>query len=110
MAQDKKTPLIEDGKVSIVLDGKEEVLEATIDAALKLSRDNGGLASVMQRLRSLDVDVFVQVVQAGLGREVPPVSIFAAGMNNLLPQCIIYIDLLICGGSRPKKGASKGKQ
>lgn len=107
-----------EGIIEIELDGETVELRPTPHAALKLSQTFGGLFPIISRIRQLELEVFVAVVQYGGGFKQSqhadlPEKVFKSGMTALAPALIDYITVLANGGSMPKfdeeAEASEGK-
>jgi hypothetical protein len=99
-----------DGIIEIDLDGESVELRPTPQAALKLSQTFGGLFPIIGRIRQLDLDAFVAVVQYGGGIKQTkdlPEKVFSSGMTTLAPALIDFITVLANGGKMPNFDAEE---
>jgi len=92
--------------VSITLNGRAETLRCTLRAA-KLVNAAGGFAEALRRLAGFDLDAYVAIVAAGLGKKPSDVedAVYEAGLPNLTEALSEYVGLLSNGG-RPFKSES----
>src|SRR4051812_6488094 len=108
------TPVPGEGSVFIRLAGYEEELElkCSVDAALTLCRQPGGMESlepsvstVTSRLRSLDIDTMALIIRLGRGigpsavKDLPKV-IYETGLYEVMLQLSPFLGALKNGGKR----------
>lgn len=106
----------ESGEVGITLEGAEYTLRPTLDAALTLSRQAGGIRAAITRVLDLDLDTIISVIRLGIGRaEAKKLKnldriIWENGLldsqGELVLRCVEYLSNLARGG-RPE-GSSGG--
>jgi hypothetical protein len=89
------------GEVDITLDGKEVTLQCSLPVAKRISA-HGGYKHVTNRLGQGDLDFYVMVVAAGLGKKENEVevAVYKAGMPYLVTPLSTFIDYL-CNGGKP---------
>lgn len=98
------------GNVDVTLLGETHVLKPTLDAAMTLSRQHGGLMDLIQQIGRMDFDAIVLVLQKGLGlsgddAKALPEKVYATGLLSLVAPCTKYVHVLLNGGRQPgKKG------
>lgn len=105
--------VLEDGLVTLELEGEPVELSATIEAARKLSKQ-GGLRVMMDRIGNMDLDAYVAVISAGTGdRNLTSLEerVHHSGVMNLMVPLIEYLSILANGGRRQaeKKSAARSK-
>lgn len=57
------------GNVEITLGGEQLTLRPTLQAALTVSRQGGGIRGAMTRAMDMDLDTLVMVIRAGIGTD-----------------------------------------
>jgi hypothetical protein len=87
------------GEVDIDLNGRSETLRSSLGAAKKVN-GAGGYAQVLQKLAAFDLDYYVLVVSAGLGKKPSDVedAVYRTGLPNLTEQLSTYVQYLANGG------------
>ncbi len=97
------------GEVELDLNGKTETLRCTLRAG-KLINAGGGFAEVLRKLAGFDLDAYVYVVAAGLGRKPADVeeAVYSTGLVNLTEKLSEYVTLLANGG-KPLASSGDGK-
>lgn len=96
------------GDISITLGDKDYVLRPTLEAALALSRQAGGIRAAITRVLELDLDVIIAVIRAGIGREAGKELrnldrvIYEHGLldaqGQLVARCVEFLTNLARGG------------
>ena len=98
--------------VSIELEGKTFELKPTLGALEALSKKYENFQSVYTRLGSMNLEVYTDVVYAGVKGKLPPndkerqetnAEIYNAGIITLMPSLIEFMGLLLNGGKRPSE-------
>lgn len=86
-------------EVEVKLNGKTEVLRCSLSAAKKVN-GAGGFAQVLGKLAGFDMDYYVLVVAAGLGKKPAEVedAVYQAGLPNLTELLSQFVQLLANGG------------
>ncbi|MDB5724631.1 MAG: hypothetical protein JWQ16_1385 [Novosphingobium sp.] len=86
-------------EVEIELNGKAETLRCSLGAAKKVN-NAGGFAQVLMKLSGFDMDYYVLVVSAGLGKKPSEVeeAVYKAGLPNLTEKLSEFVQLLANGG------------
>lgn len=107
----------EAGAVGVTLAGVEYTLRPTLDAALTLSRQAGGIRAAITRVLDLDLDTIISVIRLGIGREEAKRLknldriIWENGLldaqGELVLRCVEYLSNLARGG-RPEGSSSAG--
>ncbi len=102
-----------DGEVEIKLDGKPETLRSSLGAAKRVN-GMGGFAQVLNKLQAFDLEYYVGVVSAGLGRKPHEVeeAVYKTGLPMLAGDLMVYVNLLANGGkpfTEPKADAKPGE-
>jgi hypothetical protein len=100
------------GDVEIELGGEKRVLRPTLDAALTISRQNGGILAATNAVGRFDFDVIVSVVTLGLGlkgndAKAVPEMVFEAGLTNLIDPVSTYLTIIANGGKPLSGGEGK---
>lgn len=95
------------GTVSVTVGDEEFELKPTLKAALALERHFGGLRGALTGLGSLSIEAAAAVITFGAGLEHKsaqakglPEAIFAAGVNDVITQCVPYISALLNPGDK----------
>lgn len=106
------------GNVEIILDGREYVLRPSLDAALTLSRQSGGIRAAIAKVVDLDLDTIVSVIRLGIGREeakrIKDLDrlIWESGLldnqGELILRCVDFLSNIARGGRAPADGGSSG--
>ena len=96
------------GDIQLILGGEVLTLRPTLDAALALSRQSGGIRQAITKVMDLDLDTIVSVVRLGVGREEArrlknlDRMIWENGLldaqGELVLRCIEYLSNLARGG------------
>lgn len=86
-------------EVEITLNGKAETLRPSLGAAKRVNA-MGGFMNVHSRLQAYDLDVFTQVIAAGLEKKPSDVesAVYKTGLTNLLGDVSTFVNLLANGG------------
>lgn len=87
---------------------KEYVLRPTLNAALSISRQAGGIRGAIDAVLKMDLDVIVRTIQLGLGVQTArllkdlPERVWQAGLTDdqgqLAAKCVEYLHVLANGG------------
>jgi len=87
------------GDVPITIGGVEYILKPTLKAAQALSKSDG-IARMVQRCATLELNACVEVIEAGLGRSSKDLAekVYDTGLRNLAPACITFLTNLSNGG------------
>ena len=112
--------------IPFVLDGEEKELVPSPGAALKLSRQYNGLATIYNKLTAYDSEVYVTVVREGLGialnsKDAQGLAekVWRTGLTALTVPLVEYVNLLLNGGRKfeeektedgEEKAAREGKE
>lgn len=91
------------GDIPIKLDGKDLVLQPSVQACIAISRLGGGLTAAVQRCLSLDFDTICAVITAGLSlnpvqAKAIPEAVYKTGAMALSGPCIDFINVVSNGG------------
>lgn len=88
------------GEVRITLAGEDRVLRSSLRAARIVSTGQDGFVGALQRLSRFDLDAFVSIIAAGLGREPKDVeeAVFETGLPDLVEPTSKYVGYLMRGG------------
>lgn len=91
------------GNVAIDLDGENLFLVPSLDAALFLSRQQGGLMGVLNRCENLEMDVITMVIAQGLGKsglgpKELPGKIYRSGIVVCSTRAMEYLGVLMNAG------------
>lgn len=96
------------GDVVLQLGKDELTLRPSLDAALTLSRQAGGIRTAITRVLDLDLDVIVSVIRLGIGREEArrfkdlDRAIWENGVldtrGEVVSKCVEYLSNLARGG------------
>ncbi|MGM4891269.1 hypothetical protein [Tardiphaga sp. 839_C3_N1_4] len=95
--------------VEIELNGKFETLRCTLKAG-KLVNSGGGFGEVLRKLAVFDMDAYVHVVAAGLGRKPADVeeAVYKTGLVDLTEKLSEFVMLLANGGRPLAAGSGDG--
>jgi hypothetical protein len=87
------------GEVEFILDGKSETLRSTLRAA-KAVNSMGGFQEAWRRLAAMDLEAYVAVVAAGLGKTMQEVegAVFRTGLPQLSEPAALFVGYLANGG------------
>jgi hypothetical protein len=89
------------GDVELSVSGEKVVLRPSLNAAIKLSTQPGGLSKMVERCTDLDFDAICDVLIIGGGMTVGQETkedIFKEGIINLVLPCVRFLNLLATGG------------
>ena len=96
------------GDITVTLGDQELVLRPSLDAALTLSRQAGGIRLAINKVLDMDLDTIVAVIRLGVGREEAKRLknldrlIYENGLldaqGELVTRCIEYLSNLARGG------------
>lgn len=92
------------GDVTIQLGSAGEVvLKPSLDAAMTLSAMPGGIVKMVERCMNFEFDAIMKVVVCGIGSNSKdlPQLVYEAGLSELSPQCILFLNVLVNGGKMP---------
>lgn len=106
------------GNVAIILGGSEFVLRPSLDAALTLSRQAGGIRAAITKVVDLDLDTIVSVIRLGIGRdEAKRIKdldrlIWESGLldnqGEIVLRCVDYLSNIARGGRPADESAGSG--
>ena len=106
------------GDVPIEVGGATYVLRPTLEAALAISRQFGGIREAMSRVNSLDLDAVVSVIRAGMGtaeaRKIKNLEAviwgggLLSGNGELILGCVNFL-IYLANGGRPSEGSDGGE-
>ncbi len=87
------------GEVEIKLNGKIEMLRPSLGAAKRVNA-RGGFANVVNRLQAADLDFYVLVVAAGLGKKETEIenAVYLTGLPALSADLVTFVNILANGG------------
>lgn len=96
------------GEVEIKLDGKQETLRPSLGAAKRVNAA-GGFSQVINKLIAFDLDYYVTVVAAGLGKKPSDVeeAVYKTGLPVLVNELVTYVGYLANGGRPAEVGETK---
>lgn len=101
------------GEVTIELNGREEVLKCTLRAAREVNSACGGFMSAYRRLIEFDLETYVAIIAAGLGKKRQDVEedVFRNGLGDLSEPLAQFVGYLSNGGRDPsgKEEAKPGE-
>ena len=91
------------GDIPILLDGKQQVLQPSLQACLTVSKLHGGLNAAVQRCAALDFETICAVITAGLGlnptqARMIPEAVYRTGTIQLYGPCVDFIHVIANGG------------
>ena len=97
------------GNVTVNIDGDDYTLKPTLHAIKALSAQYDGLSGCLDRLRRMDMNAFINVVNVGAdikGKEAKALepAIFRTPMGELIGPLVEYVAVLMNGG-RPLEDA-----
>lgn len=99
--------------VEIEIDGEKINLKPSAGAMFDLASKYGDLAAVMRKCASFDPEVSVEILIAGhepfrsLKRKEVNEMLFNAGIIEIMPTLMKFVNLLMSGGKFPKEEAEK---
>jgi hypothetical protein len=87
------------GEVEIKLDGRQEVLRSSLAAAKRVNAA-GGFAKVLSGIQAFDLEYYVLVVSAGLGKKPHEVeeAVYKSGLPSLTGDLSVFVNYLANGG------------
>jgi hypothetical protein len=87
------------GDVEIKLNGKVETLRPSLGAAKRVNA-SGGFANVVNRIQAADLEFYILVVAAGLGKKNADVeeAVYRTGLPALGVDVIKFVNILANGG------------
>lgn len=102
------------GVHEIQLVGETIELSCTPNAAFKLSRSDGGIAGMFNKLRQMDIEAYLMVIRAGANLSDKDsadlvAKVFRTGMMQLLVPLTDYLTLLCSGGVKPEEVEKKAE-
>jgi len=97
------------GEVEIKLNGKVETLRSSLGAAKRVSAA-GGFVHVINRVQAADLEFYILVVAAGLGKKNSEVeeAVYSTGLPALGADVIKFVNLLANGGKPYEPEVSSG--
>lgn len=98
------------GDVEIKLNGKVETLRPSLGAAKRVNA-TGGFAHVVNRLQAADLDFYILVVAAGLGKKNAEVedAVYKTGLPALGADVVKFVNILANGGKPYEPATSDGE-
>ena len=96
------------GDVKLIIGDAELTLRPTLDAALALSRESGGIRQAITKVANMDIDAIVSIIKLGVGREEAKRlknlerMVYENGLldaqGEICARCIEYLSNLARGG------------
>lgn len=98
------------GDVEINLNGKVETLRPSLAAAKRVNAA-GGFANVVNRIQAADLDFYILVVAAGLGKKNADVeeAVYRTGLPALGADVVKFVNILANGGKPFETETSDGE-
>lgn len=112
--------MINGGRISITMEGRETFLEPTLEACVEISQIAGGLTAAVARCQQMDFETICRVIGAGIivnGKRLSPnvrqkelpKSIYEAGLFYTSGKAIEFIRLVANGGKLPDEEEEGGE-
>lgn len=100
------------GEVTITLNGREETLKSTLRAARDVNAACGGFMEAYRKLMAFDLEAYVAIVAAGLGKKRQEVEddVFKTGLAPLSEPLAEFVGYLSNGGRDPTEKAQEQPQ
>ncbi len=98
------------GDVEIKLNGNVVTLRPSLAAAKRVN-SSGGFSHVVGRLQAADLDFYILVVAAGLGKKNSEVEmdVYKTGMPALGMEVVKFVNILANGGKPYEAETSEGE-
>lgn len=98
------------GDVEIILNGKAETLRPSLGAAKRVNAA-GGFSNVVSRIQAVDLEFYILVVAAGLGKKNAEVedAVYKTGLPALGADVVKFINILANGGKPFEPETSDGE-
>ncbi len=99
------------GEIEITLNGKVETLRPSLGAAKRVN-STGGFAHVVNRIQAADLDFYILVVAAGLGKKNAEVedAVYRTGLPALGADVVKFVNILANGGKPFESEAVAGDE
>ena len=104
------------GELEIKLDGKIVTLRPSLGAAKRVNA-SGGFAHVVSRIQAADLEFYILVVAAGLGKKTADVedAVYKTGLPSLGADVVKFVNILANGGKpfeadAPSEGETAGEE
>ena len=97
------------GTLSVNLDGTPSDLRCSLYAAKQINAMFGDYQGALDRLRALDLNAYIAIVAAGLGKDARDVEdkVYTTGMSDLILPLMKFVNMLGNGGRPPATDDAK---
>lgn len=95
------------GDITILLDGKEQVLRPTLHACMEISKFAGGAQNAIRRCLAMEFEIICEIIAIGTGftsmkeRRLIEEAVYQTGTIGLAAECILFIRTINNGGRIP---------